>query len=38
MAVAALRSRDQEAAAAGPAGVLQQIRQDLDHLERLLGR
>ena len=36
MAVAALRSRDQDSAAAGPAGMLQQIRQDLDHLERLL--
>ena len=35
MAVAAVRSRDQEPAAAGPAGVLQQIRQDLDRLERL---
>ena len=36
MAVAAVRSRDQDSAAAGPAGMLQQIRQDLDHLERLL--
>ena len=36
MAVAAVRSRDQEPAAPGPAGVLQQIRQDLDRLERLL--
>ena len=36
MAVAAVRSRNQDSAAAGPAGVLQQIRQNLDHLERLL--
>ena len=36
MAVAAVRSRDQDSAAAGPAGMLQRIRQDLDHLERLL--
>jgi AcrR family transcriptional regulator len=36
MAVAALRSPDQDSAEAGPAGVLRQIRQDLDHLERLL--
>ncbi|HEY6295744.1 MAG TPA: TetR/AcrR family transcriptional regulator [Streptosporangiaceae bacterium] len=36
MAVAALRSRDPDSAQAGPAGVLRQIRQDLDHLERLL--
>jgi len=36
MAVASLHSRDQESAQAGPAGVLRQIRQDLDHLERLL--
>jgi len=36
MAVAAVRSRDQDSAAAGPAGVLQQIRQDLGRLERLL--
>jgi AcrR family transcriptional regulator len=36
MAVAALRSRDQHSAQPGPAGVLRQIRQDLDHLERLL--
>jgi AcrR family transcriptional regulator len=36
MAVAALRGREQDSAEAGPAGVLQQIRQNLDHLERLL--
>jgi AcrR family transcriptional regulator len=36
MAVAALRSRNKESAEAGAAGVLRQIRQDLDHLERLL--
>jgi AcrR family transcriptional regulator len=36
MAVAALRSRSQNPAEAGPAGVLEQIRQNLDHLARLL--